>query len=155
MIVADFSYLVNSFCLYFAFFCRLFGVNSSAYTIYDTFCLLYSIINFSKNQACLLRYCEKLKKIQKFTHNSFHFTHFQYLFVPYIKNAPYLGVRVKTSESLLLSFESAILKFSFNNFLWKLRFLNGLFFVKVKTANRVKLVVFTLYFIKTFLCYRN
>ena len=94
-------------------------------------------------------------KLQKFTHNSFHFTHFLYLSAPYIENTLVVWCLFKTSESLLLSFESAILKFSFNNFLWKLRFLNGLFFVKVKTANRVKLVVFTLYFIKTFLCYRN
>ena len=35
------SYLVNSFCLYFAFFCRLFGVNSLAYRYMIRFVFLF------------------------------------------------------------------------------------------------------------------
>lgn len=84
---------------------------------------------FLKKSSLFATPLREITKIQKFTHNSFHFTHFQYLFVPYIKYAPYLGGRVKTSESLLLSFESTILKFNFNNSIWKLRFLNGFFFI--------------------------
>jgi len=40
----------------------------------------------------------EITKIQKFTHNSFHFTHFLCLFAPYIENAPVVWGR--TSKSL-------------------------------------------------------
>ena len=50
-----------------------------------------------KSSLFALTSCE-ITKIQKFTHNSFHFTHFRYLSAPCIENAPVVWGR--TSKSL-------------------------------------------------------
>ena len=114
MIVADFSpcqLLLPVFCI----FCRLFGVNSSACQIYDTFCFLYSTINFSKNQVCLPHFRVKLQKFNSLPTIRFFFLIFNTFSHLYIKRPRCLGAHFKISGNLLLSFESAILKFSFNN----------------------------------------
>ena len=72
------SYLVNSFCLYFAFFCRLFGVKGSAYQLWYVLSFLFYLKFLKKSSLYVLTSCE-ITKIQKFTHSSFLFTHFRYL----------------------------------------------------------------------------
>lgn len=81
-------YLVNSFCLYFAFFCRLFGVKSSAYLIRYVLSFIFYHKFLKKSSLYVPTSCE-ITKIQKFTHNSFLFTHFRYLSVLSVcKNIP-------------------------------------------------------------------
>ena len=64
MIVANLSYLVNSFCLYFAIFRRFCGVDSSTYQYTIRFCFLYNSIFLAKNQVRISRLRVKLQNFK-------------------------------------------------------------------------------------------
>ena len=85
-----FHTLSTPFACVLHFFCRLFGVNSSAYQ----YMILLSFLfyhKFLKKSSLFATPLREITKIQKFTHNSFLFTHFRHLSAPCIENTLLFG----------------------------------------------------------------